>query len=373
MVMVEGNRIRELARSSVSGIAGFQLDYGPPDAATLHGSQRIDEYLKTAWKHVEDLHRAFEPWDHWQDWTGDEIRNIEIKNILDGCEVQISELERIGIEASGMDDVDGRISILQDAMLVVTNKLTRQLPGVSFNELKSFGPTLIRDAFNFPFFENTPITPQFLFLGQQLQSLTSLGRGLRDIIENRNLEKHLETIESLEFISKIPIPLRRLKDLMIRQHLRLQDLRDGGGLGFTIELFFLALRQLSSTSSPPELKDVFYTGTFKVITSGWENIADLSGTQRILVNLICDLVIKGRGVFSNFSYPSCIVDMLLELVKNMADTHGNPQPHIDNAMEELRFVRSRNVMDRGLRGKALRALGHPPTTTDRAEGCISGH
>jgi hypothetical protein len=149
---------------------------------------------------------------------------------------------------------------------------------------------------------------------------------------------------------------------MIRQHLRLQDLRDGGGLGFTIELFFLALRQLSSTSLPPELKEVFYTGTFKVITSesGWKNIEDLSGTQRILANLICDLVIKGRGVFSNFSYPSCIVDMLFELVKNMAVTHGKPQPHINNAMEELRLVRNRNIMDRGLQGKALRALGHPP-------------
>jgi hypothetical protein len=275
-----------------------------------------------------------------------------------------------------MDDVDDKISALQSATHVV-NKLTRRLPGVSFNELKPSGPILIGDAFNFhsSSFGNTPITPQFLFLGQQLRSLSSLGRGLRDIIDNQNPEKHMETVESLESISNIPIPLRQPKDLMIRQHLRLQDLRDGGGLGFTIELFFLALRQLSSTSLPPELKEVFYTGTFKVITSesGWKNIEDLSGTQRILANLICDLVIKGRGVFSNFSYPSCIVDMLFELVKNMAVTHGKPQPHINNAMEELRLVRNRNIMDRGLQGKALRALGHPPTTTDRAEGCISGH
>ncbi len=366
-VMVEGNTIPELAESAWSGIDRFRSD--APDAATLQGPQGIDEYLKMAWKHVEDLHQAFEPWDLWQDWTGDEIRKIEIRNILDGCEAQISELERIDIKASGMDDVDERISILQDEMHVVTNKLMQRLPCVLFNEFKSSGP-ILRDAFNFPFFEDTledtpedtPITPQFLFLGQKLQSLSLLGRGLRDIIEDRNPEKHVETVKSLASISEIPIPLRQLKDLMIRQHLRLQDLRDGGGLGFTIELFFLALRQLSSTSLPPELKEVFYTGTFKVITSesGWKNIEDLSGTQRILANLICDLVIKGRGVFSNFSYPSCIVDMLFELVKSMAVTHGKPQPHINNAMEELRLVRNRNIMDRGLQGKALKALGHPP-------------
>jgi hypothetical protein len=148
---------------------------------------------------------------------------------------------------------------------------------------------------------------------------------------------------------------------MIRQLWRLQDLRDGGGLGFTVELFFLALRQLSSTSSSPELKQVFYTSTFNVIiTSGRENITDLSGTLRILVNLICDLVIKSRGVFSDFPYPPYIVDMLLKLVENMVNRHGNPQLHAD-AVKELSTVNSRDCMDRVLWDKASRALGHPPS------------
>ena len=149
---------------------------------------------------------------------------------------------------------------------------------------------------------------------------------------------------------------------MIRQLWRLQDLRDGGGLGFTVELFFLALRQLSSTSSSPELKQVFYTSTFNVIiTSGRENITDLSGTLGILVNLICDLVIKSRGVFSDFPYPPYIVDMLFELVENMVSRHGNPQfeQHIDDAVEELRDVNSRDRKNEDLWEKALRALGHP--------------
>ena len=115
---------------------------------------------------------------------------------------------------------------------------------------------------------------------------------------------------------------------MTSQLWRLQDLRDGGGLGFTIELFFLSLRQLSPTSSSSELNRVFYTGTFEVIASGWESIKDPSGTQRILLNVICDLVIKSRGVFSDFSYPQYIAEMLLNLVGNMFDRRGYTQPHI---------------------------------------------
>jgi len=74
MVMAPGNRVRELAGFAVSGIARFRLDYGAPDVAAFNGAERIDEYLKTAWEHVEYLHRAFEPRN--QTRTGEEIRNV---------------------------------------------------------------------------------------------------------------------------------------------------------------------------------------------------------------------------------------------------------------------------------------------------------
>jgi hypothetical protein len=138
----------------------------------------------------------------------------------------------------------------------------------SISELEPSGPILISKAFDFPLFGSTPTTPQFIFPTQQLQGLFTLGRGLYDIIEERNPEQHVETVKSLASIDKIPVPLRRLEDLLIRQRWRLQDSRDGGGLGFTVELFgvFLTLRQFSSAQSSPELKQVFYIGTFKVIT-----------------------------------------------------------------------------------------------------------
>jgi hypothetical protein len=62
-----------------------------------------------AWGHIEDLHRAFEPWGLSR--TGEKI-----KNILGDHELPISELERIEVDADALEDVDWRMSLLQDAM-----------------------------------------------------------------------------------------------------------------------------------------------------------------------------------------------------------------------------------------------------------------
>ena len=196
------------------------------------------------------------------------------------------------------------------------HKLVRRLPGVSFNELEPLGSILIREAFYCPFFGSTPITSHFIFPGQQLRGLLTLEQRLRDIPENRNHQEHTETVEILKSIDKIPVPSCRLKDLMARQLWRLQDLRDGGGLGFMIEPF------------PPLTQIIFIhtviirveTCTFKAITSSWESSRDSSGTQRILPYLICDLVVKRRGVFSDLSYQEYIMEGLLGLVGNMVES-----------------------------------------------------
>jgi hypothetical protein len=69
-------------------------------------------------------------------------------------------------EAKGMNDVDWRISLLQDAMDDATHKLTRRLPGVSINEPKPSGPIFISEAFKFPLLGDTPIALRSIFPGQ---------------------------------------------------------------------------------------------------------------------------------------------------------------------------------------------------------------
>jgi hypothetical protein len=360
--MVDGNRVQELARFALDGIARFQTEYGAPDTMALTAAQRIDDCLMKAWEPVVELHLAFEPWS--QNRTESDIRRI-----LNDHDASISELERIAIEAAGVEDVDWRISLLQHTMDGATNKLMRRLPGVFFNELKPVAPIMISEAFDISSVETTPVPPQLIFPGQQIQCLCTLGRRLREIIEEQNNEGHeeqsnerheetLQTLKSLESLREIPVRLRRLNYLMKRQLYRLLDLRDGGGLGFTIELFFLALRQLSSTTSLSELKEVFYTGTFKVITSNWERSKNSAGTQRILLDLLCDLVIRSRGVFSDFSYPPYVVDMFLELLGKMVKGHGGSHPHINEIIRELEDDRMWNRMDSGLRDKALDAINN---------------
>ena len=343
--MVNGNRLQELAKFALDGITYSQPDYEASTAA-----QKIDDYMKKAWAPVADLHLAFEPWS--QDLT-----EIEIKEILNGRETSISALERIANKAVGVGDIDWRISLLQEAMDGATQKLMRHLPGVFFSELKPAAPIMIGEAFDFSFFETTPIPPRLIFLGQQIQSLCTLGPRLRDIIEDRNTEMREETLKNLESLREIPLAVRGLDHLMKRQLWRLLDLRDGGGLGFTIELLFLAVRQLSSTTSSSELKKVFYTGTFKVITSNWEKSKNSAGTQRVLLDILCDLVIRRRGVFSDFSYPPYIVDMLLDLVEKMVKGHESEHSHIYEVIQELEDFNLWNRMDGRLRVKALRAIG----------------
>jgi len=111
---------------------------------------------------------------------------------------------------------------------------------------------------------------------------------------------------------------------MQRQLWRLQDLRDGGGLGFTVELFFLALSQLFSTSSSKESHSALYTGTFRAITSDWSKHKDSLATKILLLEIA-----MSRCQEFGVPYPPYIVHEFLILLDNIFK--GQTGPHIDNA------------------------------------------
>ena len=363
--MVYGNRrrLREVAKISLDGIAHLQTDYGysQDTMALMAVAQRVDDYLTMAWGPVVDLHQAIESWSP----NGTES---DIKQVLEIHIDSIMELERIAFEAGSVEEVDWHFSFLLETVDETTHKLMQRLPGVFFTKPKPVRPIMISEVFDFLPVGSTPVPPQLIPPGRQIQSLCTLGRKLRDIIEGKNTNSKDETLKSLESLRKIPAPLRGLNYLMKRQLWRLLDLRDGDGLGFTIELFFLAIRQLElSTSLPLEWKKVFYTGTFEAMTSGWENSKDSVGTQRVLLDLLCDLVIGSRGAFSpsdstDFSYPPYIVEMLLDLVGKMIEGHRDFRQHIDDIVQELVNVNSRNIMDNELLEKVLNVIDTPDTT-----------
>ena len=344
------NRLQVLAGHVVSGLARFQSEYGQPDETGWRSAQEIEDRLKTAWKLVEELHQAFEPWTQ-------ERQREQVKEILRKHERLILELERIKVESNLLEDVDGRISLYQEAMDDATHGLERQLPGVSFDEPQRSGTILISDAFNIS------LTPQLIFPGQRVQALARLGSKFREILDGQVGDGHKEVFESLKSIEQVPLSLRRPNGLMKRQLWRLQDLRDGSGLGFTIELFLLSLRKILSVPALHESNSVFYVGAFKIITSRWEESKDSVGTQHLLLNILCDLIIKGRGIFSDFSYPEDITDVIVDMVSNMFHRYAGPYEHVRDAVREIENVDSLICMDMRLQRRAWAALPRFPDET----------
>ena len=334
---VLGNhRLQVLAGYAVSGLARFQSEYGrpeygQPDETGWRSAQRIEDRLRMAWRPVEELRQAFDPWTQQRS-------KEQIQEILRNHEQQISELEHIEVEADGMEDVDWRISLYQEAMDDATHGLTRLLPGVSFDEPRRSESFLISDTFNIFPTSGAPVAPQFIFPRQQVRALSRLGSKLREVLYGQAADWHKEVLDSLKSVDQVPLSLRRPNGLMERQLWRLQDLRDGSGLGFTIELFLLSLRKLLSIPALHESNSVFYVGAFKVITSHWEESKDSPGTQSILLDILCDLMIKSRGIFSDFSYPEVITSMLVDMVGNMLQGYTGPDEHIREAVREIENV-----------------------------------
>jgi hypothetical protein len=349
--ILSSNRLRVLAGYAVTGMARFQSEFGRPDEAAWTSAERIEKCLKTAWTNAEELRQAFEPWT--QKRTGEKVEEI-----LQYHERQISELERIKTEADGMEDIDKRIMLYQDAMDDATHRLTRQLPGVSFDELQRSDSLLLSDTFNTPATGIAPVTvtPQLIFPGQQVRALARLGQKFREVLNGQVTDGYEDVLECLKSVDQVSLSLRRPDGLMKRQLWRLQDLRDGGGFGFTIELFFLSLRRLLSIPSLHGSSSIFYTGTFKVITSDWEESRDSLGTQQILLSLICDIIIKDRGIFSGFPYPEPITTMLVDMMGKMLQVYTGPDWHIHDAVREIESVSSGMCMNMGLQRRALAAL-----------------
>ena len=83
---------------------------------------------------------------------------------------------------------------------------------------------------------------------------------------------------------------------------RTSGLCSGGGLGFTVEIFLIALKQLLSTSPSKDSKSAMYVGTFRAITSDWSVYKHSLGTQKLLLHAVA----SPGGLISKFNYPAYI-------------------------------------------------------------------
>ena len=127
----------------------------------------------------------------------------------------------------------------------------------------------------------------------------------------------------------------------------MQDLDNGDGFGFTVELFFLALSQPLSTSPSKESHSALYAGTFRTIRSDWSKHKHSFKTQKLLL----DIAMSCRWQFDEY-YPAYIVNEFLLLQGNIFE--GQTGPYIDEARQ--RFESSVMYGPRRFRKRVLRVL-----------------
>ena len=307
-----------------------QTNDGTIDENALRNARRIDNYFETAKQFcVYGLRGVFRPSE-----VG--ITEEQVKEVLARHEDDISLLERIALAEDQVANIDRSISKINGHLCAFTRGLIGAVGGVHFDKFTQtefIQPIQFSNPTSF-----TNFLPQFIFLHQRLGLLCSYSSKLRDIVDGRGKGSYEELIQSLGTLwrdlddPKHKFSGVRRQHLMERQLWRLQDLRDGGGFGFWVELFFLVVTQLVLILSP-DTHSSLVLGTFRTITYNWRQHKHSIGTQRVILNLICDLAIIDRGLLSNHVFPSYIADELLVLSKNMVE--GQPGLHVDEAMKEL--------------------------------------
>ena len=314
-ILADSTSVHVMTEQAMKVFAKIEDDTGNNDALAMATAQNIDKTLQKADALLIQLHFAL--------YNIEDKTEEEVKRILRGHESEISQLEQINIETDRLFAVDNWMSNVQYYINHDSHQIISQFPG-----LLDFEPALVPFS-RFPELCRNPHGLRFICPGQILKSMCSTALTLRNVLEGQGDANAYK--ESLKNIEISPFMNGWRGNEMQRQLWRLQDLYYGGGFGFTVELFFLAVKQLSSTSSSKESHSALYTGTFRAITSDWSKHKHSLGTQ----NLILDIAMSHFGL-SDDHYPAYIIDEFLLLLGNIFE--GETGPHISEARQRFESV-----------------------------------
>jgi hypothetical protein len=307
-----------------------QDDTGNDEAPT--GAQKIDEALRKAMSCLQRLYEALRLIEDRRE----EIKNLRshesdrgvVEEILHNYESEISELEQIRGEADHLIEVDVLIHNQQVTLINSDlRKIISQLPGVLEDLDDDYQTPIPFDRLVKLLHDTRKM--QFIRPRQTLKSMCSPAATLRKILGGwMSVVEEFECRDLLRDLKYFPFRSGWRGNEMQRQLWRMQDLRDGGGLGFTVELFFIALDQLLSTSSSKESHSALYTGAFRTITSDWSKHKHSLGTQNLLL-----YIAWSRLEQFDDHYPAYIVDQFLELLGNCFE--GQTRSRIDEIVKQL--------------------------------------
>ena len=312
------------------------------------GAQRIDECFKAVCRRLQTL------------YGGLHDGNLPQEQVSHILESEISELERIHINVDDLKRVDVEISRLQSCLREVSRGIiTQRLLGVQYDE---FGADPIPFGQTIEWLQNLCFHQSTLLPGHHLESVCSLVPAFRSILkENPDTYEDSEVLKNLKTFAVTEVPTWD-GNVFQRQLWRLQDLRDSGGLGFAVELFFVALKQFSASPRDPWL----YIGTFKAITSDWRECRRKRclGTQKLLLDIVTSS--NPSIMIYDSHYPDYITDELLTLLENVLEQQTG-EHHIDDAVQKLTdqlLPEHHTGTRRGLFGaKALRIISRARTST----------
>jgi hypothetical protein len=248
-----------------------------------------------------------------------------VRGVLQHHQSEMATLQYISLHAPMVKLFDYWISVPQHSIQVATQELICELPGVEFDGDRPdpFPFSQVVELLN-------NVALQFMLPGRYTMGFSSIFPRLQIILEGQ----HHEPAQLQEFLKDLrsfrsDISALWSRNLVQLQLWRFEDICFAAGLGFTVENFLIALKQLLSTSPSNESQSALYISTFRAITSDWREYKESLGTQQILLHLIA----SRRGLMSTFNYPASITDEVFLFVSNIFS--GQTGPHIDHAVEQL--------------------------------------
>jgi len=280
----------------------------------------------------------------------------QLRRIFELHRSETSELERIKTEVpKSIRSVDQSIEILVE-VFPFSGAITRQLPGVRFDDLEkesgfywhAIDPAVVVE-WHRKYFECPIRLP-----GRTIQTICDIpSRFFYEMERPGAVGDHWIHLWDKTF-NDLVLPFLRRNSLQ-QMLWRLQDLRDGGGLGFTVELFFLSLKELLSPYSSERPHSALYIGTFRALTSDWNKYKHSLGTQKLLLEMSTSHHQRIIDIFI-LRYPTYIRDEFLVLLGNVFA--GQRGPHIDDAVQQLVncYNQVRGEEGRAFVAKALEVL-----------------
>ncbi|KAN0135125.1 hypothetical protein V8E53_007016 [Lactarius tabidus] len=306
-------------------------DIDENDENALRNARTIDQHFENAMQFcLYGLRETLRPDD--VETTEEQAKEALARDHED----DISMLEHVASATDRVLDIDRATFSICDFTSDFASGLMSRVSGSNFDDFEEtelFEPTR--------FFGLTDVVPVFLpqliFLHQRLRLLCSYSSKLRDIVNGQGDSAYQETLESLGTLwgesDNSSWSGICYGHLMERQLWRLQDLRDGGGFGYWVEFCLLVVQQLLLIPLSIDAQSSLLLGMFRAAASNWRQHKHSIGTQRVILNVICDIAIPDRGLMSDHDFPTYITDELLALVENIVE--GQSGSHIDEAMKEL--------------------------------------